>query len=84
VSYRAQGRNVEIPIPADMVATQLGPALMQARSSLPTAYMIVKMDKDAPYGVMADMMAALQQAKATRFNVQTELKIQGGAGSFRK
>jgi hypothetical protein len=26
--------------------------------------MIVKMDKDAPYGVMADMMGALQEAKA--------------------
>ena len=41
--------------------------------------MIVKMDKDAPYGVMADMMQALQHAKAPRFNVQTELEgMKGG------
>ena len=36
------------------------------------------MDKDAPYGVMADLMPALQQAKAPRFNVQTELEGSGG------
>jgi hypothetical protein len=40
--------------------------------------MIVKMDKDAPYGVMADLMPALQQAKASRFNVQTDLEGKKG------
>ena len=84
VTYKVQGRTVDIAVPAEAVSTQLGPALMQARAALPTAFMIVKMDKDAPYGVMSDMMTALQQAKATRFNVQTELKIQGGAGAFKK
>jgi hypothetical protein len=43
--------------------------------------MIVKMDKDAPYGIMADLMHALQEAKAPRFNVQTDLE---GSGSFFK
>ena len=84
VSYRAQGRVVEVPIEPASVAQELGPALMQARSALPAAYMIVKMDRDAPYGVMSDMMTALQQAKATRFNIQTELKMQGGPGAFKK
>ena len=84
VSYKVQGKTVELPVPPDQVTSQLGPALMQARAALPSAFIIVKMDKDAPYGVMSDMMAALQQAKATRFNVQTELKIQGGAGAFKK
>jgi hypothetical protein len=44
--------------------------------------MIVKMDKDAPYGIMADMMSALQDASAPRFNVQTELA--GSGGLFQK
>jgi len=44
----------------------------------PAARIIVKMDKDAPYGVMADIMPALQTANAPRFNVQTELAQNGG------
>ncbi len=84
VSYRGRGGTVEIPIPVEAVGQELGPALMQARAALPTAFMIVKMDKDAPYGVMSDMMVALQQAKATRFNVQTELEVQSGRGQFRR
>jgi biopolymer transport protein ExbD len=57
-------------------------ALRNARADAPTARVIVKMDKDAPYGVMADMMGALQEAKAPRFNVQTELAAD--AGQFRR
>ena len=38
------------------------------------------MDKDATYGVMADMILGLQEANATRFNVQTNLK--GGNNAF--
>ena len=37
------------------------------------------MDKDAQFGVMSDMMGAFQQANATRFNVQTNLAMGGGA-----
>jgi biopolymer transport protein ExbD len=40
--------------------------------------MIVKMDKDAQFGIMADMMDALQKANAPRFNVMTELGTKGG------
>jgi biopolymer transport protein ExbD len=69
-------------VPAANVAGELGQVLSTARSANPAARMIVKMDKDAPYGVMADMMAALQDAKAPRFNVQTNLE--GQAGMFRK
>ena len=54
--------------------------MTQARTSNPAARMIVKMDKDATYGIMADMMSALQAANAPRFNVQTDLE--GGAGLF--
>ena len=34
------------------------------------------------FGLMSDMMIGLQEANATRFNVQTNLK--GGAGAFNK
>ena len=60
--------------------TDLGPALQRARAANPAARVVVKMDKGATYGVIADMVAGLQQANATRFNVQTNLKE--GAGAF--
>ena len=60
--------------------TDLGPALQRARAANPAARVIVKMDKGAHYGLIADMVAGLQQANATRFNVQTNLKQ--GAGQL--
>jgi biopolymer transport protein ExbD len=60
------------------LASDLGPALQRARAANPAARVVVKMDKGAEYGVIADMVAGLQQANATRFNVQTNLKE--GAG----
>jgi len=83
VIYRRGGEEVNQAIPPDMVKTDMGGVLTRARSANPAARMIVKMDKDAPYGIMADMMAALQQANAPRFNVQTDLEI-GAGGLFHK
>ena len=60
--------------------TDLGPALQRARAANPSARVVVKMDKGAKYGIIADMVAGLQQANATRFNVQTNLKQ--GAGQL--
>ncbi len=60
------------------LTTDLGPALQRARTAMPSARIVVKMDKGAEYGVIADMVAGLQLANATRFNVQTNLKE--GAG----
>src|SRR5437867_6902764 len=82
VVYRRGGEEVSQVLPPDAVKTQLGGVLTQARSANPAARMIVKMDKDASYGVMADMMSALQQANAPRFNVQTDLA--GGGGLFKR
>ena len=82
VIWRQRGEEVNREVPANEVETQLGQVLSTARSANPGARMIVKMDKDAPYGVMADMMGALQEAKAPRFNVQTNLE--GSAGMFNK
>jgi len=82
VLYRAGGTEKTTELRPDQVKTELGGVLTQARSANPAARMIVKMDKDATYGVMADMMSALQQANAPRFNVQTDLA--GGGGLFKK
>jgi len=78
VIYRQGGKEVEREVAADAVRAEMGTVLSNARAANPAARMIVKMDKDAPYGVMADLMPALQEAKAPRFNVQTELEMKGG------
>ena len=78
VIYRQGGDEVQREIAPAEVSTQLGTVLANARAANPRARMIVKMDKDAQYGVMADMMGALQEAKAPRFNVQTDLEAKGG------
>lgn len=80
--YRKGGEEVQQEIPPEAVKTDLAQWLTSARSANPSARVIVKMDKNAPYGIMADMMQALQDAKAPRFNVQTELA--GSGGLFKK
>ena len=82
VIWRQGGDEVSREVAASNVAAELGTLLSNARAANPSARMIVKMDKDAPYGIMADMMEALQEAKAPRFNVQTDLE--GTGGLFRK
>ena len=44
--------------------------------------MIVKMDKGAHYGLVADMVAGMQQSNMPRFIVQTSLKQ--GSGTLSK
>ncbi len=78
VVWRQGGEEVDRLLTQDNVKTDLGPTLSQARAANPSARVIVKMDKAAPYGIMADMMDGLEAAKATRFNVMTDLE--GGAG----
>lgn len=82
VIYRQKGAEVQQELTPAEVPIQLGTVLSNARAANPMARMIVKMDKDAPYGIMADMMQALQDAKAPRFNVQTDLE--GSSGLFKK
>jgi len=84
VIWRQRGEEVNREVPAANVAADLGAVLSTARLANPAARMIVKMDKDAPYGVMADMMGALQEAKAPRFNVQTDLAGSGGLFNRKK
>ena len=82
VLYRQGGQEVSRELSPEAVPTDLGTILSNARAANPMARMIVKMDKEAPYGIMADMMVALQDAKAPRFNVQTELEMKNGGGLF--
>ena len=38
-------------------------------------HILVKVDKDANYGTMQEVMQILQEENATRFNIITELKV---------
>lgn len=78
VIYRQGGKEVSQELSGEAVKDQMTQVLKTARAASPGARMIVKMDRDASYGVMADIMPALQQAKAPRFNVQTELEMKSG------
>lgn len=78
VIYRQGQQEVDRVIPPESVKSDLGPTLSTARAANPRARVLVKMDKDAQFGVMADMMGAFQESNATRFNVQTNLSQGGG------
>ena len=54
--------------PDDMLA-----AIVDWRSRNPDAVVIVKGDRDAPFGAIADLMDALARANALRFNLMTDL-----------
>jgi len=82
VTWRQSGNEVDRTIPPESVKMDLGPTLSTARAANPSARVIVKMDKDAQFGVMSDMMGAFQESNATRFNVQTNLA--NGGGLFKK
>jgi biopolymer transport protein ExbD len=78
VTYREGGKEVERQLAPDAVKSDLGPTLSTARAANPKARVLVKMDRDAQFGVMSDMMAAFQESNATRFNVQTDQMTGGG------
>ena len=82
VIYRQRGEEVSRLLLPDQVTTEMSTVLSNARAVNPMARIIVKMDKGAPYGIMADMMQGLQDAKAPRFNVQTDLE--GTSSLFRQ
>jgi len=62
------GRTAEIP------EGELLSAIVQERSRRPASRVIVKGDKDADFGYVADVMDALQESQTNRFNLMTELK----------
>jgi biopolymer transport protein ExbD len=53
---------------------ELGNILIQARMANQKLRTIVKGDRNAPYGVIEDVMTILQRTKITRFNLVTDLE----------
>lgn len=59
--------------------TELAPdnalaAIVQWRERNPGAVVVVKGDKDASFGAMADLMDTLAKSKTLRFNLMTDLR----------
>lgn len=52
-------------------------AVVQWRERNPGAHVVVKADKDAPFGAMADLMDTLAKSKTVRFNLMTDLRKPG-------
>ena len=48
--------------------------VLNARARNPKLRMAIRADKDVPYGVMADVMKAMQVSNTLRFNLVTELE----------
>ena len=60
---------------ADLIPKgQEGDAILSERSHHPSALVVVKGDKEADYGSVADIIKALQTTNTLRFNLMTELK----------
>ena len=49
-------------------------AIVAWRGRNPGAVVVLKGDKDADFGVVADLMTSLAEAKTLRFNLMTDLK----------
>ena len=71
MEYRARGSR-QLPDLAD--GEQLRAALQDARIANPAARILVKIDREASYGTMQEIMQILQEENATRFNIVTDLK----------
>jgi biopolymer transport protein ExbD len=54
--------------------SNFGGWLDNARRNSPSAYVLLKADKDAPFGVVEAIMKELQAQNANRFNIVTDKK----------
>ena len=63
-----------------MQVQDLGAWLQQARLSNPAAYVLLKADKNAPFGTVQAVMKVLQEQNANRFNIVTEAKKKASSG----
>ena len=59
-------------------------AIVAWRSRNPGAVVLLKGDKDAEFGAIADLMNTLSEAKTPRFNLMTDLKRREAADVGRK
>ncbi|MBD3161376.1 MAG: hypothetical protein GF346_04150, partial [Candidatus Eisenbacteria bacterium] len=79
VTVNKQGRTFigdETGATGEVPEGELLNALVSARSRRPGARVIVKGDKNADFGFIADVMDALQESNTNRFNLMTELKTE--------
>ncbi len=58
----------------ELLPTEALKAIVDWRSRNPGAVVVLKGDKDASFGAMADLMDSLAEAKTLRFNLMTDLK----------
>jgi biopolymer transport protein ExbD len=63
----APGHTESVPV------ASLGASIKTYRSQNPSYRIALKGDKEAPYGVIEDAMAQLQEVNANRFNLVTDL-----------
>ena len=54
--------------------TDFGQWLTTARYAAPSAFVLLKADRDAPFGVVEQVMKELQNQNANRFNIVTDAK----------
>ena len=60
---------------ADLIEVKdLATYVLNARARNPRLRMAIRADKNVPYGVMADVMKAMQISNTLRFNLVTELE----------
>lgn len=59
-------------------------AITTWRAKNPAAVVVVKGDKEADYGTVADVMNALAESKTLRFNLMTDLKLEKPSKNKRK
>ncbi len=52
-------------------------ALVQWRERNPGSVVVVKGDRDAPFGAMSDLMDTLAKSRTLRFNLMTDLRREG-------
>jgi biopolymer transport protein ExbD len=67
-----------------ITAEDFGQWLTTARYAAPSAFVLLKADKDAPFGVVEQIMKELQTQNANRFNIITDAKKKpqfGGASA---
>jgi biopolymer transport protein ExbD len=58
----------------ELMPTEALKAIVDWRSRNPAAVVVLKGDKDASFGAVADLMDSLANAKTLRFNLMTDLK----------
>ena len=70
---RIFGAANELKVSVEVPKDQLAQYLVQARTMNPKLGSVIKVDKEAEYGVAEDVMDILQKTRIIRFNLVTEL-----------